>query len=333
MLLMGTPLRSSALIRTAGLADADVAVLIEQMRGLKQMPGAPAEAPECAQRLGYLERSISEGRLALGDLLPRLAREGSRVIYFGEDHHSWTTRTIASLVEQLRGEDDSFECLALEEDRRCQDDIDDVISGRRSFEQVARTAKKYCYYAIESAKNDLLEVARRNSIKVFAVDDLSVGFSQETGSPTQSVAATMPRRNEAMAQGTATLIRGGSCRKVVAVAGGAHLVRAFLDESDPVLWESIPDRLKRLGIKTSVVGIISRASYDPAYGDKFAPKECSWSLWNEIEIGSPVFGFQPRSPAPACFYPLYPIGDAQTLPFDYAHPISWSDYQGIVVVP
>lgn len=179
----------------------------------------------------------------------------------------------------------------------------------------------------------LLEAARRNGIKVFAVDDLSVGFNPENGLPTISVAETMPRRNAAMAGAAAALLKKRTCSKLVGLAGGAHVVKGFYDAKDPSRWRSISDRLREAGLKVATVRIMSRASYQPAYGDPFAPKECSWNIWDGIEAPGGIFGFIPASPAPACFYPLYPHGDPKALREDTEHPVNWDNYQGVVVVP
>lgn len=289
------------------------------------------EGSDCSFRQEYLERHLRDEKLGIKQLLARLVKQNFQAIYIGASHNDRDTETVALIMDTLHQEDDSFDCFAIEEDSRCQEGIDAIVSGQKTFEQAAQTAPKICAYSYVPAEKALFETARNNGIRVFAVDDLSVGFDQADGLPTQSVATTMPHRNKVMAQAVATLLHKGTCRKILGLAGGAHIVKAFYDDKDPDLWGSISDRLKLAGISVAPVHLISRAS--SGNGTSFAPEGCSWNLWDKIPAGSVPFGFLPRSPAPPAYYPLYPYGNPATLPYDLRNPVNWDEYQGVVVVP
>lgn len=300
---------------------------------------APAYTPgpardddsNCDYRREYLASHLRAGRLDLRDLLARLVWRGFKVIYIGTSHNPWDTGTFAQVLDTLRKEHKSFDCLAIETDSRCQSAIDAVLSGRLTFEQAGENSPRICAYAFKPDQRPLFEAAGRNKVGVFAVDDLSVGFDQESVLPTQSVATTIPRRNEAMARATADLIRKGACRRVLGLAGAAHIAKDFYEDKEPALWNSIPDRLNLLGISAASVHLISRASY-PDKGP-FAPKDCSWNIWDSVTASGGVFGFIPGSPAPAAYYPLYPYGDPATLPYYTANPVTWDEFNGVIVVP
>ena len=290
-----------------------------------------AEGLDCSLRKDYLERHLQADQLGVQQLLARLVKQNFQAIYIGTSHNAWDTESVARILHTLHHTDGSFNCFALEADRRCQEGIDSIVSGKKTFEEAAQTASKICGYSYVPSQKALFDAARNNGIRVFAVDDLSVGFDEADGLPTQSVATTMPRRNEAMAQAVATLLHKGTCRKILGLSGGAHVIKGFYDEKEPELWGSIPDRLRLLGISVAPVNLISRVS--SGKGSPLAPEGCSWNLWDKIPAGSAPLGFIPRSPAPPVRYPLYPYGNPATLPYDLKNPINWDEYKGVVVVP
>lgn len=289
------------------------------------------ESSSCASRLGYLESHLRNEQLETKELLARLANQNFQAIYIGTSHNAWDTEAVARIMAALHRENEAFDCFTIEEDGRCQEGINSIVSGRKTFEEAAKTAPKLCAYTYATAEEALFKTARDNGIRVFAVDDLSVGFDQTDGLPTQSVATTMPHRNEAMARATAALLRDGTCRKVLGLAGGAHIVKGFYDDNAPALWGSISDRLKLLGVNVAPVNLINRASKNTAA--IFAPEDCSWNLWDKIPAGGASFGFLPHSPAPPAFYPLYPYGVPSDLPYDRKNPVNWDEYRAVIVIP
>lgn len=255
----------------------------------------------CYDRRLFLQTQIRRNQ-SVNNTLSDIAKSEKQLIIFGESHvHFEGIKRYPEFIENIR-QNRGVNCIFIEAKDRYQYAIDKYIQGSSYESNVELINKKFKdKHPLAHATKELLDYAKSNNIKVFAID-------------TESENSFI--RDQHMSKRASELMRD-KCTQPVLLVGKAHVYEK-LNSSHSKASESspIPERLRKMGFSVSSINMISHSGLSDSYNG-YSP-----SCPNKIEIPTKDFGFPIRSPAPA-------IGNSV---FDYFEPEKWDDYQAAIVV-
>ena len=270
------------------------------------------EAASCAEKLNSSQDSFScersksylEDKLRssvdTNNFLQGIQGRKPKVIFLGESHIDDRVHSRqASLIEALADNDKELNCFFLESPSSHQTYIDDYLNGKKSFDNsVALLQHSSIYNPLAAARKDLLDMAKRKNIKVFAVDTAS---------------DNMDVRNQAMSEGISSRISNGTCAHGVMIVGKNHLRQDVVD-SHPKSYPSIPKTLKSQNVSTFSVNL-EQGSFD------WMQNDCQ----KRIEAPKSEAAFFTSEPSPA-------RGNRPYME-EVFRPTMWNDFDATLVIP
>lgn len=257
---------------------------------------------DCSWSKSYIEDKL-ESSIPSAEFLRPIQATKPAVIFFGESHvdHRVQDREPA-LIEMLARNNPDLNCLFIESKSSHQTHIDNYMSGRSSFEEsVAPFQRSATINYLAAARQELLDTAKRNNIKVLAID-----LTHDN----------LDTRNEFMATKISESISDGTCKNAVMIVGKEH-VRETIVDSHPRRDTSIPTRIRNNNVTSFTVNLEQSESIN-----RWDSYDCN----NNFRIPNTEVGFRIDEDSPA-------KGNRPANTADVFRPTLWSDFDGTLIIP